>query len=256
MGGERIPPTPNVSKVIPELKIGVRHEKRRFSNPEGPLGRLKTLRKTVTALIKHERIELNTNRGLEARGYAERLIMEAVRNGDHHKPTMELADFWLEEKQLIHKLFKVLVPRFKNFTANFTRCYGAPAVAPDPHRRCIMELKGNPFPPVIVDSIPRRNLLHNILLDEARNEFRRNKEALIAASIIKESLPSADMGASANEESKETVGVGAASASRLQEETLLSDAKSSVKCDETVIAGHFENLNIKSDRMPDDTIKS
>jgi len=34
---------------------------------------------------------------------------------------MEMADFWLEEKQLIHKLFKVLVPRYENFPTAYTR---------------------------------------------------------------------------------------------------------------------------------------
>lgn len=32
-----------------------------------------------------------------------------------------MADFWLEEKQLIHKLFKVLVPRYENFPTAYTR---------------------------------------------------------------------------------------------------------------------------------------
>lgn len=31
--------------------------------------------------------------------------------GDKHKHTMEMADWWLEDKSLVHKLFKVLVPR-------------------------------------------------------------------------------------------------------------------------------------------------
>lgn len=37
------------------------------------------------------------------------LISSAIRYGDCHKPTMELADYWLYEKQLVHKLFKVMV---------------------------------------------------------------------------------------------------------------------------------------------------
>lgn len=36
---------------------------------------------------------------------------------------MELADFWLKEKQLVHKLFKVLVPRYIDFQSSFTSLY-------------------------------------------------------------------------------------------------------------------------------------
>lgn len=50
-----------------------------------------------------------------------KLISDAIRYGDTHKHTMEMADFWLEEKQLIHKLFKVLVPRYENFPTAYTR---------------------------------------------------------------------------------------------------------------------------------------
>jgi len=45
-----------------------------MATPEGPAGRLKALRATVTALLKYERIELYYNRADEARGYAERVI--------------------------------------------------------------------------------------------------------------------------------------------------------------------------------------
>jgi hypothetical protein len=34
---------------------------------------------------------------------------------------MEMADYWLVEKQLVHKLFKVLVPRYSNYTTAYTR---------------------------------------------------------------------------------------------------------------------------------------
>lgn len=62
----------SVDKLVPKLKFKIRHRPIKLSQPEGPLGRLKLLRKTVTALFKHERIELNFNRATEARGYAER----------------------------------------------------------------------------------------------------------------------------------------------------------------------------------------
>lgn len=69
--------------------------------------KLDNLSKLVTMLVRDERIEHTYSTLSEARDYAERLIAEAVQHGDCHQPTMELADFWLKEKQLVHKLFKV-----------------------------------------------------------------------------------------------------------------------------------------------------
>jgi len=40
---------------------------------DGSKGRVLKIQKTVTALFKHERIELNRNRADEVRGYAERV---------------------------------------------------------------------------------------------------------------------------------------------------------------------------------------
>lgn len=36
---------------------------------------------------------------------------------------MELADFWLHEKSLVHKLFKVLVPRYADYSRAFTSIF-------------------------------------------------------------------------------------------------------------------------------------
>lgn len=62
-----------VSKLVSQLKVKVNPRLRRFRNPRGPEGRLDNLRKTVTALIKHERIELNYPMAEESRMYAERV---------------------------------------------------------------------------------------------------------------------------------------------------------------------------------------
>ena len=48
------------------------------------------------------------------RQYTERLISDALLYGDKHKHTMEMATWWLnDDKGAIHKLFKVLVPRYQ-----------------------------------------------------------------------------------------------------------------------------------------------
>ncbi|XP_065075837.1 large ribosomal subunit protein bL17m-like [Ochlerotatus camptorhynchus] len=100
-----------VAKLMSQLKVAIRPRHRNLKNIDGPEGRLDKLRKTVTALIKHERIELNYQRA----------ISDAIRYGDCHKPTMEMADYWLTEKQLVHKLFKVLAPRFEEYKVSSTR---------------------------------------------------------------------------------------------------------------------------------------
>ncbi|XP_047473335.1 39S ribosomal protein L17, mitochondrial-like [Penaeus chinensis] len=166
-----------IRKLIPALRVAIQPRQRKFRNPDGPEGRLNKMRATVTELVKNERIELNYNRADEARGYAERLIAEAIKYGDCHRPTMEMATFWLEEGQLVHKLFKVLVPRFKDIRESYTRIHKAPNVYPGPFlEKAVLELRGNPFPP-LEQRKSTRNWLHNILLEEARRERTQQKRS-------------------------------------------------------------------------------
>lgn len=59
---------------------------------------------------------------------------------------MEMADYWLDEKQLVHKLFKVLVPRYETHTSSFTKMYLGPREYPGYRDgTAILELKGNIF---------------------------------------------------------------------------------------------------------------
>jgi large subunit ribosomal protein L17 len=60
------------------LRIKYKPIRRRLKNTEGAEGRVSKIRKTLTALIKHERIELNYNRADETRGYAERVSIRPV----------------------------------------------------------------------------------------------------------------------------------------------------------------------------------
>lgn len=101
---------------------------------------------------------------------------------------MEMADYWLLDKTVVHKLFKVLVPRFQDFPLSFTRMYKAPREYPcvDPtqryRKRAVLELRGNPYPPVAPDqTLKNRNLIHNVLLHEAKKSFyfeKKQEEAL------------------------------------------------------------------------------
>uniref|UniRef100_A0A131XWW1 Large ribosomal subunit protein bL17m n=1 Tax=Ixodes ricinus TaxID=34613 RepID=A0A131XWW1_IXORI len=171
----------DISRLIPKLRINITHRHRNLPNPKGPLGRIDKIRKTVTALLKHERIELNQGRACEARGYAERLIAEAIRYGDQHRRTMELADFWIHEKQLVHKLFKVLVPRLESWEGPYTALHVLPTpfnerynqMGSFPHYRhnwVALELAGHPYPPIPGRTPSNRHSLVNVLLSEAKRE--------------------------------------------------------------------------------------
>ncbi|EFN83429.1 39S ribosomal protein L17, mitochondrial isoform X2 [Harpegnathos saltator] len=132
----------NVEKLVNKLRFNVKPNPRRMRNIDGPEGRLRKIQKTLTALIKYERIELNYNRADETRGYVEQLIHEAIRNGPTHKETMDMANFWIAEKQLVHKLFKVLVPRYQDYTISFTKLHKAPKNYPgSPYERAVLEFK-------------------------------------------------------------------------------------------------------------------
>lgn len=60
----------NIEKLVSKLRYNVK-SRRQFRNPEGPLGRLRKFQKTLTALIKYERLELNYTRADETRGYVD-----------------------------------------------------------------------------------------------------------------------------------------------------------------------------------------
>ncbi|XP_077283886.1 mitochondrial ribosomal protein L17 [Arctopsyche grandis] len=175
-----------IGPVVSALRVPVHHHRKKLSTPLGPEGRINKLRKTVTALVQHERLELNYPRADEARGYAERLISEAIRHGDTHEPTMELASFWLLQKELVHKLFKVLAPRFEDCKVSYTRMYKAPRSYPgSPYVKAVLELRGNPYPN-LKPSQSSRNMIHNVLIDAAKYDYRQKKYAEIAANITAE----------------------------------------------------------------------
>lgn len=94
---------------------------------------------------------------------------------------MEMADFWIKEKSYIHKLFKVLVPRFQNSPISYTRLYKAPRSFHCDNilfrDRAVLELRGNPFPALKPNLNVNRNFIHNVLLEEAKKEYRRKKYA-------------------------------------------------------------------------------
>lgn len=54
----------------------------------------------------------------------------------------------------------------------------------------VLELRNNIYPPLTTENKNNRNYLHNILLDEARKEFRKEKYAQIAEGLAPTELDS------------------------------------------------------------------
>ncbi|NXC15713.1 RM17 protein, partial [Corythaeola cristata] len=138
-----------------------------------PRSRLDLLRNLVTALVRHERIEAPWARADEMRGYAERLI-EYAKLGDTDERAMRMANFWLTEKDLIHKLFKVLAPRFQPHPGSYTRLLQIPnRDSLDRAKMAVIELKGNPFPPLITPRRDTDKTLLNQLLKGYREDMQQ-----------------------------------------------------------------------------------
>ena len=100
---------------------------------------------------------------------------------------MDTADFWLLEKELIHKLFKVLVPRYENSNLSYTRLLNAPKLQYGRHtNKVVLELRGNPFPDLMNNKTNNKLLIQNVLLDAAKYDYRQSKIAEIAKNIGKD----------------------------------------------------------------------
>ncbi|XP_074652727.1 large ribosomal subunit protein bL17m-like [Tubulanus polymorphus] len=175
----------------PKLKFVVKNKPRKLfwscGPGSGPKGRLLSLRRDVTKLLRYERLDdLHYKRADEARQYAERLISLAVKYGDRHKPTMEMVDHWVLEKDLIHKLFKVLVPRYENYSESFCNVYSLPRDLPGTQTQwAILELKGNPWPPVLPKQRNFTNSLTNVLLNAAKKDYYEQKGKIVTSSTTK-----------------------------------------------------------------------
>lgn len=55
-----------------------------------------------------------------------------------------------------------------------------------PNIKAVLELRGNPYPSLVPDVFHNRNLIHNVLLDEAKREYRARKYAELADKIASE----------------------------------------------------------------------
>ncbi|XP_053553031.1 39S ribosomal protein L17, mitochondrial isoform X2 [Bombina bombina] len=135
-------------RLFPALLISHGRVSRRLGL--GPRSRLDMMRNLVTALVRHERIETTWVRADEMRFYAEK------------------------EKDLIHKLFKMLAPRFESHSSNYTNMYQIPTRQNlDRAKMAVIEYKGNPYPPLITPKRDNDKTLLNQLIKGYRLEKAR-----------------------------------------------------------------------------------
>uniref|UniRef100_A0A8C6TEA1 Large ribosomal subunit protein bL17m n=1 Tax=Neogobius melanostomus TaxID=47308 RepID=A0A8C6TEA1_9GOBI len=137
----------------------------------GPESRINMLRNILTGLVRYERIETTVGRADEVRFYAEKLI-DYAKKGDTDEKAMKMASFWLTEKDLVPKLFKVLAPRFETQTNGYTRFARIPNRENlDRAKMAVLEYKGNPFPPLFPAKKDNKLTLINQLLKGYREDM-------------------------------------------------------------------------------------
>ncbi|NWX92183.1 RM17 protein, partial [Nothoprocta pentlandii] len=129
-------------------------------------------------------------------------LIDYAKRGDSDERAMRMADFWLtvsreqglpwpwpwrrcrscacrpQEKDLIHKLFKVLAPRYQPHPGKYTRMLQIPnRDSLDRAKMAVIELKGNPFPPLVRPQPDSEKTLLNQLLKGYREDVRRAARA-------------------------------------------------------------------------------
>ena len=145
--------------------------------------RLEILRLITMALIRHERIETSVLKALETQKYMERLV-HVARYGQEDPYSRDMVGWWTnEEEELKKKLLEVLLPRFSGHAKNFTRFALMPAeknYLEKSMRMAVLELKGNPLPPLPTKGANPLSL-QNVIIAAAKKDWFDNKNRLAAA---------------------------------------------------------------------------
>jgi large subunit ribosomal protein L17 len=92
-------------KKGPRLGAGPKHQKRLLSN-------------LAVSLFEHERIQTTEAKAKMLRPYAERLITKAKKGSVHHRRQVLAV---IEERDVVHKLFADIGPRFADRNGGYTR---------------------------------------------------------------------------------------------------------------------------------------
>lgn len=177
-----------VVATLPRIRATIGHIPQRLKTANiepSSRARLEVLRRIVTRLVREERAELQWNRAVEARPYLERLIQLGVERGENDEYTAEMMEWWLPEVDLIEKMHRVIVPRFVNKEAPFTSIYRLPDQRLQQYTMgkierwkryeiAVLEIDGNPFPPVLGEKPDKSSSLLNVLLrDSLQNRLKK-----------------------------------------------------------------------------------
>ncbi|KAJ1349848.1 hypothetical protein KIN20_005504 [Parelaphostrongylus tenuis] len=173
---------------LPRIRTTIGHIPQRLKTiniEPSSRARLEVLRRIITRLVREERAEFQWNRAVEARPYMERLIQLGLERGEHDEYTVEMMEWWLPERDLITKMYNVIIPRFVDREAPFTSIYRLPTQrlvqyktkATEKWRRYdiavleidVISIPGNPFPPVLGEKANNSSSILNILLNDALN---------------------------------------------------------------------------------------
>ncbi|XP_006898531.1 PREDICTED: 39S ribosomal protein L17, mitochondrial-like [Elephantulus edwardii] len=117
-------------------------------------------------------------------GYVNVTLSDYGKLGDTNERAMRMADFWLTEKDLIPKLFKVLAPRFQGQNGGYTRMVQIPnRNEQDRAKMAVIEYKGNCLLPL---PLPRRDsnltLLNQLLRGLQRDLAQKEKASIHSSS--------------------------------------------------------------------------
>lgn len=96
----------------------MRHRKKKFKLGKPRDQRKALIRSLLIALISEEKIQTTYRRAKEVSRWADRLVTLGKR-GDIH--SRRLAYRWLQDRELVKKLFDDIAPRFKEVNGGYTR---------------------------------------------------------------------------------------------------------------------------------------
>jgi large subunit ribosomal protein L17 len=86
---------------------------------------------------------------------------------------MEMADYWILEKDLVPKLFQVLVPRYEDKLGPYTLVHKLTPEYPGRGiKKIVMELKDNPLPPIPTEQRTFEHSLTNVLLKALKDSYK------------------------------------------------------------------------------------
>ncbi|VDM40719.1 unnamed protein product [Toxocara canis] len=143
------------------------------------LPRIRAVIGHIPQKLKTLRIDINRSRLEILRRMVTRLLLQLGIFRERGDPyTKEMVDWWLMEGDLREKFFNVLVPRFTKHSGPYTALHRLPNERLESYVRkkrifyrnfevAVLELRGNPFPPVIPEPEDHSNSLLNTLLKNA-----------------------------------------------------------------------------------------